>query len=907
MTTRAITRMRTLLNRRYGWEDRVRGEPDGAELGISTLVIGRIAAIIFIVCGLLGLVGLLLPTSRGADSLGVIIASATGIIAGIITTFLPWHRWPRWHTHWLTLVGFGLIGLGISFYGEFAYAFGAMFCICFTAVGLAHRAGTSLLMLPLFMAAYAAPIAVRTGDVALAVSFAVFTAVLCVMVAEIVSWVTSRLYRSQMALLSAHAAVNDISADLTSMDAVGLAQKASVRLCKLLDASEVSVYTLADDGQLICLAGITDGRPWADLTATNVNLSSWRLASDAVATKDPVLQLEGCPTLVIPLVARGRVVGLVEVTERRPGRSIASERVADARSVCRLIALSIQDAEALAAQEAQTAMLASMLESSRAVTSADELEDALVIVARRAAAALAVSECVAYEYMHEIDAIVPRAMWEKHPTGWDRLGEVMPLADYVAERTVLAQGIPLLENVSDPGLDVKSRETMIAWNERSCLTVPMRSADGPMGLLVFWDPERERHYTPDEMALAVGLAELAGEAVRRARLVRSLQRLSGTDSLTGLANHRQIHELLNREQARAERHGLCFNLVMLDIDGFKLLNDTYGHPCGDTALRHIAAILQANARASDVVGRYAGDEFVLILSEIGAEEAYVVVEKMRAAIAQKPFVTPTGEKIPMHASFGIATFPDDGQGVNELVVAADSNLYVSKRRGGNAITGAGHVDLSEGEEKTSFGILESMVTAVDNKDRYTRRHSEQVTELALVLGNALGLSEGTLRILRAGGLLHDVGKIGIPDRILRKPGPLTPEEWAIVKGHPSMGETLIRTMPDLSDIQALVASHHECFDGTGYPRGLSGRDIPLLARILTVADSFSAMIADRPYRKALSRNDAVFELRKGAGTHFDPAIVSTFIQCIEGPFEGRLEVPFEGPSPHGAERTTQSA
>ena len=472
----------------------------------------------------------------------------------------------------------------------------------------------------------------------------------------------------------------------------------------------------------------------------------------------------------------------------------------------------------------------------------------------------------------------------------------MPLADYPAERKVLTQSLPLLENVSDPGLEPRSRETMIAWNEKSCLTVPMRSADGPMGLLVFWDPERERHYTPDEMALAVGLAELAGEAVRRARLVRSLQRLSGTDSLTGLANHRQIHELLNREQARAERHGLCFNLVMLDIDGFKLLNDTYGHPCGDTALRHIAAILQANARASDVVGRYAGDEFVLILSETGAEEAYIVVEKMRAAIAEKPFVTPTGEKIPMHASFGIATFPDDGQGVNELVVAADSNLYVSKRRGGNAITGAGHVDPSEGEEKTSFGILESMVTAVDNKDRYTRRHSEQVTELALVLGNALGLSESTLRILRAGGLLHDVGKIGIPDRILRKPGPLTPEEWAIVKGHPSMGETLIRTMPDLSDIQALVASHHEYFDGTGYPRGLSGRDIPLLARILTVADSFSAMITDRPYRKALSRRDAVFELRKGAGTHFDPAIVSTFIQCIEGPFEGRLDSPFEAPS-----------
>ena len=133
--------------------------------------------------------------------MGVIIASATGIVAGIITTFLPWHKWPRWHTHWLILVGFGLIGLGISFYGEFAYAFGAMFCICFTAVGLAHRPGTSLSMLPLFVVAYATPIAVKTGDVCSPLSFAVFIGVLCLMVAEIVSWVTSRLHRSQMALL----------------------------------------------------------------------------------------------------------------------------------------------------------------------------------------------------------------------------------------------------------------------------------------------------------------------------------------------------------------------------------------------------------------------------------------------------------------------------------------------------------------------------------------------------------------------------------------------------------------------------------------------------------------------------------------------------------------------------------
>jgi HD-GYP domain-containing protein (c-di-GMP phosphodiesterase class II) len=191
------------------------------------------------------------------------------------------------------------------------------------------------------------------------------------------------------------------------------------------------------------------------------------------------------------------------------------------------------------------------------------------------------------------------------------------------------------------------------------------------------------------------------------------------------------------------------------------------------------------------------------------------------------------------------------------------------------------------------------VAAVDNKDQYTRRHSEQVTELTLELGNALGLPESTLRVIRAGSLLHDVGKIGIPDRILRKPGRLTTEEWAIVKGHPSMGEALFRTMPDLHEIQDLVVGHHERFDGSGYPRGLKGAEIPLLARILAVTDAYSAMITDRPYRKALTVNRALAELRKGSGSHFDPGIVSTFIQCVtrrpsattatDGPISRRAE------------------
>ena len=184
------------------------------------------------------------------------------------------------------------------------------------------------------------------------------------------------------------------------------------------------------------------------------------------------------------------------------------------------------------------------------------------------------------------------------------------------------------------------------------------------------------------------LAELAGEAVRSSKLLRRLRSLSETDSLTGLANHRKIHEFLTLVQARAERYGTHFSLAMLDIDDFKLLNDTYGHQTGDLVLRQVAGLLKEQTRASDVVGRYGGDEFMLILPETTPVEAAALAEKLRATLAETHCATPGGEKIPIRVSIGIAAYPQDGHDTNELVAMADTNLYVSKRRGGGAVTGS---------------------------------------------------------------------------------------------------------------------------------------------------------------------------------------------------------------------------
>lgn len=807
----------------------------------------------------------------------MITVCCAAMFIGVLSWFMPWHKWPRQMLRILLPVALFLISSGVAYAGEFFAVYGVYFCVIFVLVGIVFPRGSSLTLLPLFAVASVVPVYLRTGDIALAAAYTVLVGLVSVVVGETLAWVTFRLRRSQVALWRASQAVGEVSADLVSMDPEGLAWSAASKLSKHFDAPRVVMYRLEDPGRLTRLSSVADGRP--DLEGRHEDhddLTTWPEGQRAAATREPVN--EG-GRLVLPLIARDRVIGLIEMEKTTDGATFSDEKVETAEAAVRLVALSIQDAETLRASQALATRLESLLASSRAVANADTLEEALANVTRCGAELLSVSDSVAYEYMEELEAIIPRAVWEASPSGWDGLGQALLLAQCPAEAAVLAAGQPLLENISDPALAPASREVLLKWGEKSCLTLPMVSADGSMGLLTFWDKERERQYSAEDMAVATGLAELAGERIRSTKLLRRLERLSTTDPVTGLANHRQIHEVLAKEQARSGRSGSPFSVVMVDLDEFKLLNDTHGHPCGDEALRHVSGILMDNIRATDIVGRYGGDEFVLVLPGTDPVAAGVVVENLRSAANDTPFVTPGGDRIPIRMSFGIAGYPRDAYNVNELMVAADANLYVSKRKGGNVVTGAAPEELEEGGREP-FGFLESMVTAVDNKDSYTRRHSDEVTTYSMMIAEALGLSEGTLSVVRVAGLLHDVGKIGIPDRILRKPGRLTSAEYDIVKSHPAIGESLIRAMPDLEEIRAAVLTHHEHFAGSGYPQGLAGSEIPLVGRILCVADSYSAMTTDRPYRKALAFEEAVAELEANAGTQFDPAVVAAFIQCL---------------------------
>ena len=419
------------------------------------------------------------------------------------------------------------------------------------------------------------------------------------------------------------------------------------------------------------------------------------------------------------------------------------------------------------------------------------------------------------------------------------------------------------------------------------LTRPLRAVTRAAHALAGGDlTARTPVASQDEIGtLASAFNTMGDELVRREKsldeAIRDLKHLSETDALTGLLNHRALNERLGQELVRAQRHGLTLGLIVIDIDGFKLVNDTYGHPVGDEIIRMVSRVITGNVRASDIAGRNGGDEFVAIFTEIGPAETAAAARKLRDAMRKAPMTTPDGLRVPIRLSMGVACYPANGKQMDELLAFADANLYKSKRRGGDVITCGDEENLIEEVTAGGFTMLDSMVTAVDNKDRYTRRHSDEVTRAALEIAEEVGMSEDSKRVLRMAGLLHDVGKIGVPDPILRKPGHLTADEYEIVKQHATLGVGIIQGLPHNDDVRSAVGSHHERWDGLGYPRGASGRDIPVLGRVLAIADAYSAMTSDRPYRQALSHEEAIEELRAGAGKQFDPQLVAVALRIHE--------------------------
>jgi diguanylate cyclase (GGDEF)-like protein len=375
-------------------------------------------------------------------------------------------------------------------------------------------------------------------------------------------------------------------------------------------------------------------------------------------------------------------------------------------------------------------------------------------------------------------------------------------------------------------------------------------------------------------------------ALMRARMGAAISELTDAarrDPLTGLLNRRGFEEAFDVEIERARRTEQSLSVIVGDLDRFKEVNDSYGHPAGDEALRRVGQALRDSKRSWDAAARVGGEEFAILAPDTDEHGAYVLAERIRQRI-ETAFLSAPG---PLTASFGIVSYPVHGQTAETLLQAGDQALYAAKQLGRNrSVISSAEVPgiLARGarghEEATvELDTLLSLAEALDVRDSGSATHCRRVGRYSELIARELGLPPDSVERVRIAGVLHDVGRVGVPDDLLAKRGPLSAEEWHWVRSHPEIGARMLDTT-EFDDIGTWIRAHHERPDGRGYPAGAKGPDLPLEAYILGAADAYEAMTAARPYRDTLDAQAASDELRRGAGSQFDERVVDALLRVV---------------------------
>ena len=387
------------------------------------------------------------------------------------------------------------------------------------------------------------------------------------------------------------------------------------------------------------------------------------------------------------------------------------------------------------------------------------------------------------------------------------------------------------------------------------------------------------------------------------RLARSINSISTAladthdkatmDRLTGVANRQALLGELFAEVERAGRYERPLSVAFVDIDHFKAVNDSYGHAAGDVVLRGVAQTISENLRASDRIGRYGGEEFMLILTETDVDEGAVLTEKLRTLVQRQRFAVDGNPGLSVTISIGIAGGNGPGLRMDSLVRDADAAMYSAKSLGRNQtyvfaepdddarvprapISAAGRAHaVAIGKQAREAATL-ALTSVLNPLPHYRGQPSALIASIVVALARQLELPDAEVDRIRIAALLHDVGKIAVPEDILEKPAALTSAEWRTVVQHPRIGQVILEQAASLKEAVPIILHHHERYGGHGYPYGLRANEIPLGARIVAIADAYDAMTHDRPYKRAMSHENAIEELRRHSGTQFDPELVGLF-------------------------------
>ncbi|MGA2285885.1 MAG: GAF domain-containing protein, partial [Dehalococcoidia bacterium] len=651
----------------------------------------------------------------------------------------------------------------------------------------------------------------------------------------------ARLYEQQQQQQQrAESLVSVLTAAASSLSLKPVLAKLCQSVVDISVGDRVSIFLMAEDEshlEPVMSLGLEDPELWKRFRSPRPGFEnapeSMKLFQSVTTMEDPIVWDDAKQSPVLekwwletfniksiawyPLRVKDQTIGFLSVDAFRHPVHFAKGEIDTLAAIANQAAVVIENARVYEREQEQRRRSEALVDVLTTAASNLGLNKVLVKICQTAVDMSVADRCSIF-MMDDEGRLAPKmSLGVEDPELWERFRSAQALAGTAATSADLRQFYGRLSEMEEP-LVIEDAATsslvpkwwLDAFQVKSIVHYPLRIKDRTIGLMDMDAFRQKVQFPKEEIATLAAIARQAAVVIENARLHEQLQEQAITDHLTGLFNHRHVHKRLEEEFARAERTNSVFAVMMTDVDKFKDINDTYGHLHGDEALRFISKRLRETVRGTDIVGRYGGDEFLVILPDTTREAAEEVAHRITTNLAETPFVVNNDQEssVTIGMSIGIACYPQDGTRLDELIMLADGALYDAKRMGGSRAMSASEFGATP-SQSLGFGLLQGLLNAIAHKDPYTRRHCEDNVRYVDMVAGRMNLNAEETESLRKAALLHDVGKIAIPDQTLLKPGPLDSAEWQVMQQHVRFGEMIVKGIAQISDAIEPVATHHE--------------------------------------------------------------------------------------------------